>query len=73
MAVARPDVIVADIMMPVMDGYEFVKRLRDTPGEGDRVAGGGFGFAVAFLLEVPGHRGKAVAHRTIIMNQTRCR
>lgn len=29
----RPDVIVSDIEMPVMDGYEMVKRIRETDGE----------------------------------------
>lgn len=28
-----PDVILLDLMMPVMDGYEFYSRLRDLPGE----------------------------------------
>lgn len=27
-----PDVIVLDIVMPVMDGFEVLKRLRDAPG-----------------------------------------
>lgn len=30
-AEARPDVIVADIMMPVMDGYTLCRRLRTDP------------------------------------------
>jgi len=30
-AEARPDVIVADIMMPVMDGYALCRRLRTDP------------------------------------------
>ncbi|WP_455674610.1 response regulator transcription factor [Phocaeicola sp.] len=29
----RPDVIVSDIEMPVMDGYEMVKRIRETDGD----------------------------------------
>ena len=28
-----PDVILLDLMMPVMDGYEFYSRLRKLPGE----------------------------------------
>ncbi len=28
-----PDVILLDLMMPVMDGYEFYQRLRALPGE----------------------------------------
>jgi CheY-like chemotaxis protein len=28
-----PDVILLDLMMPVMDGYEFYARMRDLPGE----------------------------------------
>ncbi len=28
-----PDVILLDLMMPVMDGYEFYDRLRSLPGE----------------------------------------
>jgi DNA-binding response OmpR family regulator len=29
----EPDVILLDLMMPVMDGYEFYSRLRKLPGE----------------------------------------
>jgi CheY-like chemotaxis protein len=29
----RPDVILLDLMMPIMNGYEFYARLRDLPGE----------------------------------------
>jgi signal transduction histidine kinase len=31
---ARPDVIVSDIAMPVVDGFEFLKRLRGRPDDG---------------------------------------
>ena len=30
----RPDVALVDIMMPVLDGHEFVRRLREVPGRG---------------------------------------
>jgi CheY-like chemotaxis protein len=29
----RPDVILLDLMMPVMNGYEFYARMRELPGE----------------------------------------
>ncbi len=29
----NPDVILLDLMMPVMDGYEFYSKMRETPGE----------------------------------------
>src|SRR6266851_1569043 len=27
----RPDLIITDILMPTMDGYEFIRRLREEP------------------------------------------
>ena len=29
----EPDVVLLDLMMPVMDGYEFYARMRDLPGQ----------------------------------------
>jgi len=33
----RPDVVVSDIGLPEMDGYDFMRRLREIEGDGDRI------------------------------------
>ena len=33
----RPDVVVSDIGLPEMDGYDFMRRLRQLEGEGERI------------------------------------
>jgi CheY-like chemotaxis protein len=33
----RPDVVVSDIGLPEMDGYDFMQRLREIEGDGDRI------------------------------------
>jgi diguanylate cyclase (GGDEF)-like protein/PAS domain S-box-containing protein len=43
----RPDLVVCDILMPRMDGYEFVRRLRDEPA----IAGTAIIFYTASFLE----------------------
>jgi len=33
----KPDVVVSDIGLPEMDGYDFMRRLRELEGDGERI------------------------------------
>ena len=33
----KPDVVVSDIGLPEMDGYDFMRRLREIEGDGKRI------------------------------------
>lgn len=33
----KPDVVVSDIGLPEMDGYDFMRRLREIEGDGERI------------------------------------
>ena len=51
----RPDLVIADVLMPLMDGYEFVRRLREDPAAREtRVV-----FWTAHYLEAEAQIGRA--------------
>lgn len=53
-----PDIILADIQMPVMDGFEFIKRLRDSNNESVKDIAV---FAVT-AMAMDGDKEKIIAH-----------
>lgn len=49
---AHPDLVITDVLMPTMDGYEFVRQLRQDPDIGSTPVV----FYTAYYLERDAHR-----------------